>query len=150
MTLENLKQKIQQDMIAAMRAQEKDRLGTIRMLMAAIKQFEIDNQTSLDNGGVVKIVEKMIKQRRESIKQYEAGNRPELAKKEQEEINLLQTYLPPAMSEAEVNAVIDEAIQHTGASSLKDMGKVMAAIKDKLQGRVDMGSVGAKIRSRLN
>lgn len=150
MTAEDLKKKIQNDMVAAMRAKEKERLGTIRLLMAAIKQREIDDQTTLDNNGVLKVIEKMIKQRRDSIKQYEAGNRPELAEKENKEIDILQVYLPAQMSDADINAAIDEAIQSTDASSMKDMGKVMGVLKDKLQGRADMGAVSAKIKQRLD
>ncbi|WP_423062930.1 GatB/YqeY domain-containing protein [Candidiatus Paracoxiella cheracis] len=150
MTAEDLKKKIQNDMVAAMRAKEKERLGTIRLLMAAIKQREIDDQITLDNNGVLKVIEKMIKQRRDSIKQYETGNRPELAEKESKEIDILQVYMPAQMSDADINAAIDEAIQSTGASSMKDMGKVMGVLKDKLQGRADMGAVSAKIKQHLD
>ncbi len=150
MTAEDLKKKIQNDMVAAMRAKEKERLGTIRLLMAAIKQREIDDQITLDNNGVLKVIEKMIKQRRDSIKQYETGNRPELAEKESKEIDILQVYMPAQMSDADINAAIDEAIQSTGASSMKDMGKVMGVLKDKLQGRGDMGAVSAKIKQHLD
>lgn len=150
MTAEDLKKQIHNDMVAAMRAKEKERLGTIRMLLAAIKQREIDDQTTLDNKGVIKVVEKMIKQRRESIKQYEAGNRPELAAHENNEITVLQVYMPAQMSDAEINAAIDAAITSTSATTMKDMGKVMGALQAKLQGRADMGAVSAKIRARLN
>lgn len=147
--MEDLKKQIENDMVAAMRAKEKERLGTIRMLMAMIKQREIDDQITLDNSSVIKIVEKMIKQRHESINHYEAGKRPELAAKEQEEINILQAYLPEQMSEADITAAIDEVISSAGASTMKDMGKVMGVLKDKLQGRADMGAVSAKIKERL-
>ncbi len=150
MTADDLKQTIQKDMVAAMREKDKERLGTIRMLLAAIKQREIDDQITLDNAGVTKVIEKMIKQRRESIKQFEAGNRPELAQKEQEEIDVLQVYMPAAMGDAEIAAAIDEAIEATAAESMKDMGKVMAALKDQLQGRADMSAVSAKIKERLS
>lgn len=150
MTAEDLKKQIHNDMVAAMRAKEKERLGTIRMLLAAIKQREIDDQTTLDNKGVIKVVEKMIKQRRESIKQYEAGNRPELAAHENNEITVLQVYMPAQMSDAEINAAIEAAITSTGATTMKDMGKVMGALQAKLQGRADMGAVSAKIRAHLN
>jgi len=150
MATEDLKKQIQNDMVAAMRSKEKERLGTIRMLLAAIKQREIDEKKTLDDNEALKVVEKMIKQRRESIKQYEAGNRPELAAKEHKEIEILQVYMPEQMNDAEIAAVIDAAIQSTGATSMKDMGKVMGALKEKLQGRADMSAVSAKIKARLS
>lgn len=150
MPTDDLKQAIQQDMITAMREKDKERLATIRLLMAAIKQREIDSQTTLDNNGVIRVIEKMIKQRHESIKQFKAGNRLELAKKEQREIAVLEQYMPKALSEDEINAAIDEAIKESGANTMKDMGKVMALLKDKLQGRADMSQVSDKIKERLS
>lgn len=150
MTKDALKQSIQQDMVEAMRAKDKDRLNTIRLLMAAIKQREIDDQKTLHDSEIISVIEKMIKQRRESIKQFEAGNRPELAKKEQDEIKVLENYMPEALSEEEIIAVIDEAIKTTGANTMKDMGKVMGIVKGKLQGRADMSIVSSKVKERLN
>ncbi len=146
---EDLKQRIQKDMISAMRAKEKERLGTIRLLQAAVKQREIDDKITLDDTGVLAVVEKMIKQRRESAKQYEAGQRPELAAKENAEIAILEVYMPEAMSDADIDALIEKTIASQGAESMKDMGGVMAILKNELQGRADMGSVSAKVRARL-
>ena len=145
----SLKQTVHNDMKTAMKAKETLRLGTIRMLMAAIKQREIDEQTTLDNTAVIKTVEKMIKQRRDSAQQFEAANRHELAAKENDEIKILQVYMPQPLSESEISAAIDAAIQSTGANSMKDMGKVMGALKNQLQGRADMGVVSTKIKERL-
>ena len=144
-----LKERITDDMKAAMRAGEKERLGLIRMLNAAIKQREVDERISLDDGQVLAVLEKMIKQRKESLVQFEAGNRPDLVAKESAEITLLQAYLPAAMSAAEIDALIGESIAAAGASSIKDMGKVMNLVKAKAQGRADMGAVGAKIKAKL-
>ena len=144
-----LKERITDDMKAAMRAGEKERLGLIRMLNAAIKQREVDERISLDDGQVLAVLEKMIKQHKESLVQFEAGNRPDLVAKESAEITLLQAYLPAAMSAAEIDALIGESIAAAGASSIKDMGKVMGLIKTKAQGRADLGAVGAKIKAKL-
>ncbi|HEX7417225.1 MAG TPA: GatB/YqeY domain-containing protein, partial [Steroidobacteraceae bacterium] len=124
-----LKEKIQEDMKAAMRSGEKDRLGAIRMILAAIKQREVDERISLDDAQVLAVLEKMIKQRNESITQFTAGQRPDLVAKESAEVTLLQAYMPARMSDAEVDALIAAAIATTGASSVKDMGKVMGLIK---------------------
>lgn len=147
-----LKQRIQDDMKAAMKAQDKDRLGTIRLLIAAIKQREIDDRVSFDenDAGIVAIIEKMIKQRHESIRQYEAGKRPDLVEIEAKEITVLQGYMPSQMSETEILAAIDQTIKAVGASSPKDIGKVMNAIKPQLQGRADMTLVSAKVKERLS
>jgi uncharacterized protein len=145
----SLKERITDDMKAAMRAGEKERLGVIRMLTAAIKQREVDERISLDDGQVLAVLEKMIKQRRESLVQFEAGNRPDLVAKESAEVALLQAYLPAAMSAAEIDALIGESIAASGASSIKDMGKVMNLVKAKAQGRADMAAVGAKIKAKL-
>ena len=144
-----LKERITEDMKAAMRAQEKERLGVIRMITSAIKQREVDERISLDDAQVTSVLEKMIKQRKESLVQFQAGNRPDLADKESAEITLLQTYLPAQLSDAELDALIQDAITATGAASVKDMGKVMGIIKGKAQGRADMGAVGAKIKAKL-
>jgi len=145
----SLKERITDDMKAAMRAGEKERLGVIRMVTAAIKQREVDERISLDDGQVLAVLEKMIKQRKESLVQFEAGNRPDLVAKESAEVALLQTYLPAAMSAAEIDALIGESIAASGASSIKDMGKVMNLVKAKAQGRADMAAVGAKIKAKL-
>ena len=132
-----------------MRAGEKERLGVIRMITAAIKQREVDERITLDDPQVLAVLEKMIKQRKESLAQFQAGNRQDLVDKESAEITLLTTYLPAQLSEAELDALIAEAIASTGAASVKDMGKVMGIIKSKAQGRADMGAVGAKIKAKL-
>ena len=144
-----LKARIHEDMKSAMRASEKDKLANIRMVMAAIKQREVDERIELDDAQVLVVIDKMVKQRRESIVQFEAGGRADLVAKEQAELALLSAYLPAALSDAELDALISEAIAATGAASIKDMGKVMAAIKAKAAGRADMGAVGARIKARL-
>ena len=144
-----LKERITEDMKAAMRSGQKERLGVIRMLTAAIKQREVDERISLDDAQVTGVIEKMIKQRKESLQQFQAGNRPDLADKEAAEIALLQTYLPAALTDGEVESLIAEAIAAVGAASVKDMGKVMALIKGRAQGRADMAVVGAKIKAKL-
>ena len=136
-------------MKAAMRAGEKERLGVIRMITAAIKQREVDERISLDDARVVAVLEKMVKQRKESLVQFQAGNRQDLVDKEAAEIDLLKTYLPSQLGDAELDALIADAIAATGAASVKDMGKVMGVIKAKAQGRADMGAVGAKIKAKL-
>jgi uncharacterized protein len=145
----SLKERITDDMKAAMRAGERERLGVIRMITAAIKQREVDERITLDDAQVLAVLEKMIKQRKESLAQFQAGNRQDLVDKESAEITLLQTYLPAQLSESELDALIAEAVAATGAASVKDMGKVMGIIKQKAQGRADMGAVGAKIKAKL-
>jgi uncharacterized protein YqeY len=145
----SLKERITEDMKAAMRSGEKERLGIIRMITSAIKQREVDERIMLDDAQVTSVLEKMIKQRKESVVQFQAGNRQDLADKENSEITLLQTYLPAQLSDADLDALISEAIASAGAASVKDMGKVMAIIKTKAQGRADMGTVGAKIKAKL-
>ena len=132
-----------------MRSGDKERLGVIRMVTAAIKQREVDERISLDDSQVLAVLEKMIKQRKESVSSFQAGNRPDLVEKEAAEIALLQTYLPSQLSDAEVDSLIADAIAATGAASIKDMGKVMGIIKGKAQGRADMAAVGAKIKAKL-
>ena len=144
-----LKERITEDMKAAMRASEKERLLTIRMVQAAIKQREVDERVVLDDAQVIAVLEKMVKQRRESIVAFEQGGRADLAEKEKAEIALLQAYLPTQLSAAEVDALIKEAIATTGATSMKDMGKVMGAVKAKAAGRADMGAVSASIKAAL-
>jgi uncharacterized protein YqeY len=145
----SLKERITDDMKAAMRSGEKERLGVIRMITSAIKQREVDERITLDDAQVLSVLEKMIKQRKESVVQFQAGNRPDLVEKESAEITLLQGYLPSPLSDAELDALLQDAIAATGASSIKDMGKVMAVIKGKAQGRADMAAVGAKIKAKL-
>jgi uncharacterized protein YqeY len=147
--LATLKERITDDMKAAMRAGEKERLGVIRMITAAIKQREVDERIMLDDAQVLSVLEKMIKQRKESLEQFTAGNRQDLADKESFEITLLQGYMPSQLSGAEIDALITEAIAAVGATSIKDMGKVMGIIKGKAAGRADMAAVGAKIKARL-
>ncbi len=132
-----------------MRSGEKERLGIIRMITAAIKQREVDERITLDDAQVLSVLEKMIKQRKESLTQFQAGNRPDLVDKETREIRLLQGYMPSQLSDAEIDALIGDAIAATGAASIKDMGKVMGIIKGKAQGRADMAAVGAKIKAKL-
>lgn len=145
-----LKERITEDMKAAMRASEKERLSTIRMVQAAIKQREVDERITLDDAQVIAVLEKMVKQRKESITQFELGGRPDLAAKERAEIELLQAYLPAQLSEAEVDALIREAMAATGATSVKDMGKVMGVVKAKAAGRTDMAVVSARIKAALS
>jgi len=148
--MSELKAKITEDMKAAMRAQEKERLGTIRLIQAAIKQKEVDERIELTDADVLVVLDKMVKQRRESIAQFEKASRDDLVAKEQAELKVIQVYLPEALSDAEVDAMISEAIAATGAAEMKDMGKVMGQLKSKLQGRADMGAVSAKIKAKLS
>ncbi len=145
----SLKERISEDMKAAMRAKDTDRLGTIRMLQAAIKQREVDERITLDDVQIMAALEKMIKSRKEAIEQFRAGNREDLAEKEAREIAQLQVYLPEQLSPAELEAVIAAAIASTGATSIKDMGKVVAAVKQQAAGRADMGAVSATIKAKL-
>ena len=145
----SLKERITQEMKDAMRSGEKERLGYIRMLQAAIKQREVDERITLDDTQVLAVIEKMIKQRREAITQFEAGGRADLAAKELAEVALLQTYMPEPLSQAEVEALVAAAITETGAASVKDMGKVMALVKTRAAGRADMSAVSAIIKSKL-
>jgi uncharacterized protein YqeY len=146
----SLKDGITTDMKNAMRSGEKDRLGLIRMLLAAIKQREVDERILLDDSQVLSVIEKMTKQRKESITQFEAGGRADLVAKEAAEMAVLQAYMPEAMSEAELATLIDAAVASTGAASIKDMGKVMAQVKAAAAGRADMAAVGALIKARLS
>jgi len=145
----SLKEKIKDDIKQAMRDKNESRLGTLRMLSAAIQRREVDERILLDDAQVIAVIEKLVKQGRESIEQYIKGGRPELADKESGEIAVFQAYLPQQLSEAEIDKLVAEAIATTGASSVKDMGKVMGVLKPKLQGRADMGLVGSKIKAKL-
>ena len=145
----SLKARITEDMKSAMRAGEKDRLSCIRMLQAGIKQREVDERIALDDAQVLAVIDKMIKQRKESVAQFEAGNRADLVAKESAEIALLSNYLPAQIDGAELEAMIRDAIAATSAASMKDMGKVMGVLKPKVQGRTDMGALSARIKSAL-
>jgi uncharacterized protein YqeY len=145
----SLKGTITDDMKSAMKAGDKDRLKVLRLILAAIKQVEVDTRAELDDPGVLGVLDKMVKQRRDSIEQFTKGNRDDLASIERAEINVLEDYLPAKMDDAELEALIDEVISSTGAESIRDMGRVMGAIKAKAAGRVDMGTVGARVKSRL-
>ena len=146
----SLKQQITEDMKTAMRAKDTARLGAIRLLLAAMKQREVDERIELSDTDVIVIIEKMVKQRRDSISQFEAANRQELADIEKFEITVLQAYMPQAMSETEVASAIDEAVAASGAKSPQEMGKVIALLKPKLAGRADMGKVSALVKAQLS
>ena len=144
-----LKERITEDMKTAMRSGEKDRLAVIRLLQAAIKQIEVDERITLDDAKVTSVLEKMIKQRKESVVAFDKGGRADLVAKENSEIAVLQPYLPAQLSESELDALIADAISSTGAASIKDMGKVMGVVKTKAAGKADMGAVGARIKAKL-
>ena len=145
-----LKERIQEDMKAAMRAAGRERLATIRLLLAAIKQREVDERITLDDAQVLAVLEKMMKQRRESIAQFQAGGRADLVTKETAELEILRGYLPAPLDAAAVEQLIDAAIAQVGATTIKDMGKVMAIVKSQAAGRADMGAIGARIKARLS
>ena len=146
----SLKGRIQEDVKTAMKAGEKDRLKVLRLNTAAIKQVEVDKRLELDaDAAVLGVLNKMVKQRRDSISQYTDGNREDLADIEAAEIEIIEVYLPEQMSDDELDELIDEAIATSGAESIRDMGKVMGAVKSKAQGRADMAAVGAKVKARL-
>ncbi|MBZ0106184.1 MAG: GatB/YqeY domain-containing protein [Sulfuricella denitrificans] len=145
----SLRERITEDMKTAMRAKDTPRLGAIRLLQAAIKQREVDERIELDDTQVVAVIEKMLKQRRDSISQYEAANRNDLADVEKFEVSVLQAYMPQALSDAEVAQMVVDAIAASGAVGVKDMGKVMAAVKPQVTGRADMGKVSALIKAKL-
>ena len=145
----SLKGQITADMKTALKAGDKDRLKVVRLIMAAIKQVEVDKRTEMDDAAVLSVIDKMVKQRRDSIEQFEKGGRDDLARIELAEIAVLDDYLPEQLSDAELDALIAEAISSTGAESIRDMGKVMGMIKSKAAGRADMGAVGAKVKARL-
>ena len=145
----SLKGQITEDMKSAMKAGEKDRLKVVRLMLAAIKQIEIDKRIELDDAAVLSVLDKMVKQRRDSVEQFQKGNRNDLADIELAEIVVLENYLPEQLSDAELDAMIDAAIAATGAESIRDMGKVMGQIKAQAAGAADMGAVGAKVKARL-
>jgi uncharacterized protein len=145
----SLKDRINDDVKAAMRAKDAERLGALRMITAAIKQREVDERITLDDAQVLAVIEKMIKMRKESVAQFASGGRDDLVAKENREIELLQSYMPAQLSEAELDALIADALAQSGATSVKDMGKAMALIKQQAQGRADMGAVSAKLKARL-
>jgi len=144
-----LREQINEDMKSAMKAREPERLGALRLLLSAVKQREVDERVTLDDAGVIAVVEKMIKQRKDSIAQYEKAARQDLADKEKYEISVIEGYLPKQMSAEEVEAAVAEAIAQAGAKSPADMGKVMGVLKPKLAGRADMGKVSALVKARL-
>ncbi len=146
----SLKERIQDDMKSAMRAGEKERLATIRLVLAAIKQREVDERITLDDAQIFAVLEKMSKQRRESITQFEAGGRADLVAKESAELVIITAYLPTPLTDAELDGLIQAAISETGAASIKDMGKVMATLRAKAAGRADLAVAGARIKSRLS
>lgn len=145
----SLKAQISEDMKNAMRAKDSARLGTIRLLQAAIKQREVDERIELDDTAVIAVIEKMLKQRRDSIAAYESANRTDLADVEKFEVSVLQTYLPQQLTEDEIKSVLEKIVTETGASGIKDMSKVMAAIKPLVAGRADMGKISGLIKARL-
>ena len=144
-----LKAKIREDMITAMKSGDKDRLKVVRLIMAAIKQIEIDKRIELDDAATLTVLNKMVKQRHDSITQFRDGGREDLAKIEIDEISVLEAYLPEQLSAAELDTIIDRAIAETGADSMRDMGKVMGFIKQKAEGRADIGAASAKVKARL-
>lgn len=146
----SLKARITDDMKAAMRGGDKPRLAVIRLIQAAIKQREVDERIELNDAQVLAVLEKMVKQRRESITQFQAGNRQDLADQETAELAILTTYMPEPLADAELDALIEQALTDTGAASIRDMGKVMAQLKEKIAGRADMSAVSAKIKARLS
>jgi uncharacterized protein len=144
-----LKQQLTEDMKTAMRGGDKHRLGVIRLILAAVKQREVDERIELDDVQTLSVLEKMVKQRKDSISQYEAASRQDLADVERAEMVVIEGYLPAKLSEAEIDALITAAIAETGAASARDMGKVVAAVKEKAAGRADMGVVSGRIKARL-
>lgn len=145
----SLKLRISDDMKTAMKAKDAERLGTIRLLMAAIKQKEVDERVELDDAGIISVVDKMLKQRRDSVTQYEAAGRQDLADKEKAEMDVLTGYLPQPLAEAEIDALIDAAVVQSGAVSMQDMGKVMGLLRPQMAGRADMAVVSARIKAKL-
>jgi uncharacterized protein len=145
-----LKPQLTDDMKSAMKSADKHRLGVVRLILAAIKQIEVDERIELDDTRILAVLDKMVKQRRESIAQYGKGGRDDLVAVEEAEIVIIQEYLPAALSEAEINVIVEQSIESTGAASIKDMGKLMGVLKPQLQGRADMGKVSQLIKSRLS
>ena len=147
---QGLKERISDDVKAAMRSKDKERLAVLRQITAAVKQREVDERAELDDDQVLAVIEKLVKQHRDSIQQYGDAGRDDLVQKEQFEVDIIQEYLPEALGEAELDALIEQVITETGASSPKEMGQVMGALKPKVQGRADMGAVSAKVKARLS
>ena len=147
---ETLKTQLQTDMKSSMKSGDKSRLGVIRLMLAAIKQIEVDERIELDDARITAVLDKMTKQRRESIAQFDKAGRDDLTAIEQAELEIIQQYLPEALSESEINELVEQTIAATGAASIKDMGKVMGMLKPKLQGRADMGQVSQTIKARLS
>ena len=145
-----LKGQIQDDMKTAMKSGDKDRLKVVRLILAAIKQIEVDERIELDDAAVLTVLNKMVKQRRDSITQFRDGGREDLATIESDEIDVLQQYLPEQLSAADLDELIARAIDESGAESIRDMGKVMGLVKAKAAGRADMGAIGAQVKARLN
>ncbi|QKT03172.1 GatB/YqeY domain-containing protein [Ectothiorhodospiraceae bacterium 2226] len=146
---QGLKQRIEEDMKAAMRAKDKERLGTIRLILSAIKQREVDERKTLDEAEILAVLDKMVKQRRESIAQYEQAGRDDLAAKEAAELDVLNGYLPAPLSDDELDQLIAQAVTESGAESVRDMGKVMGILRPKVQGRADMKAVSERIKGQL-
>ncbi len=146
----SLKDQITADMKAAMKGGDKARLGVIRLILAALKQVEVDERIELDDTRVLAVLDKMVKQRQDSLEQYRQAGRDELAEQEAFEIEVIRQYLPEPLSDAEIDALVDQALAETGASSMKEMGKVMGWLKPRLQGRADMGAVSARVKARLS
>ena len=144
-----LKDQIQDAMKTAMKGGDKERLAVVRLMLSAMKQVEVDERIELDDDRILGILDKMVKQRRESISQYEKGGRDDLASKEQAEIDIISDFLPQPLSEEEIETIINQAISQTGAESMKDMGKVMGIVKPQITGRADMGAVSGKIKALL-
>ena len=136
-------------MKTAMKAGEKDRLKVVRLILSAIKQQEVDQRVELDDAAVLSIINKMVKQRRDSISQFRSGNRNDLADAEESEIEVLETYLPEQLSDTEIESIVEDAISTTGATSMRDMGKVMGIVKQKAEGRADLGAISGKVKARL-
>jgi len=145
-----LKQQITEAMKTAMRAKDKERLGTVRLVLAEIKRVEVDERIDPDDARITSILDKMVKQRRDSIKQFQDADRPELAEKEQAEIDVIQEFLPSQLSEDEVAAIVSKAVADSGAASMQDMGKVMGLVKPQVVGRADMGVVSQKVKAALS
>ena len=145
----SLKERIQNDLKQAMRDKDQARVDTLRLLTAAIKQREVDERITLDDAGILAVIDKLIKRSRESIEQYEKGGRADLAAKEQADVAVWQSYLPQPLSDAEIEQLINDAIATSGASSIRDMGKVMGVLRPQLQGRADIGQVSARVKARL-
>ena len=148
--MSDLKKQIQDEVISAMKSGEKERLKIVRLITSSMKQVEVDERIELDDARIIAILDKMVKQRRESISQFKTAGRDDLVKQESFEIDIIQEFLPQALSEEEVDAIVNQAIEKTGASSIKDMGKVMGLVKPQIIGRADMGEISGRIKSLLS